>query len=65
MNPAGERMKFRAGDLFQHVGIKENDPVIFSQNNYDAKVWNGTMGYLIKASSDLPDVIGVVEDDTH
>lgn len=64
MNPAGERMKFRAGDLFQHVGIKESDPVIFSQNNYDAKVWNGTMGNLTKASSELPDVFGVVEDDS-
>lgn len=64
MNPSGKRMNFRDGVLFQHVGIKENDPVIFSQNNYDAKVWNGTMGYLKEASSELPDVIGIVEDDS-
>lgn len=63
LNPNGKRMVFKDFGQFQHVKIKENDPVIFTQNNYDAKVWNGTMGNLTEASSDQPDIIGVVEDD--
>lgn len=63
-NPDGRRMLFKDNGQFQYVKIKENDPVIFTQNNYDAKVWNGTMGYLTQASSDNPDTLGVVEDDS-
>lgn len=64
LNPDGKKMLFHDNGQFQHVRIKENDPVIFTQNNYDAKIWNGTMGYLTKSSTETPEVIGIVEDDT-
>ena len=63
INPDGKRMLFQDNGQLQHVGIKESDPVIFTQNNYDAKVWNGTMGYLANASSEEPGVLGIAKDD--
>lgn len=64
INPDGERMIFRDNGQYQHIRVKQNDPVIFTQNNYDAKVWNGTMGYLTQASSKDPEMLGIVEDDS-
>ncbi|MCH8493891.1 MAG: ATP-dependent RecD-like DNA helicase, partial [Idiomarina sp.] len=63
INPHSERMLLRDKGQFQHIGIKEADPVIFTVNNYDAKVWNGTMGYLSRASSEEAGIFGIVADD--
>lgn len=64
INPDGERMIFQDNGQYQHIRVRQNDPVIFTQNNYDAKVWNGTMGYLTQASSKDPEILGIVEDDS-
>jgi exodeoxyribonuclease V alpha subunit len=50
-NPSGRQMQFMHEQGLQFLNIRENDPVIFTQNNYDEDIQNGTLGRLISAES--------------
>lgn len=46
-NAEGEQLKFIDDEgQYLHHKLFLNDPVLFTQNNYDAGVQNGTLGYL-------------------
>ncbi|MBJ2135535.1 AAA family ATPase [Paraglaciecola chathamensis] len=63
LNPLGKKLVFSLGDFNQYLNIYENDPVIFTQNNYDANVWNGTMGRLTSVTSNESDCYGLIRTD--
>ena len=44
LNKHGKRITVSANGHHQFVDIRENDRVIFTRNNYDKAVWNGTLG---------------------
>lgn len=44
LNRQGKRITISANGHHQFVDIRENDRVIFTRNNYDKAVWNGTLG---------------------
>lgn len=48
-NSAGQPFEFNLYGQRQCLDIRVNDPVIFTQNDYDAGVQNGTLGWLISA----------------
>ena len=49
LNPDGEQLIYDKGGEKLYDQIYENDPVLFTQNNYDAHVQNGSLGRLISA----------------
>lgn len=51
-NPKGKQMQFMHDGVLQYLNIRENDPVIFTQNNYDVDIQNGTLGRLISTAAD-------------
>ncbi|MGF1761143.1 ATP-dependent RecD-like DNA helicase [Photobacterium sagamiensis] len=58
-NPTGERLEF---DLFgdrMYLNIRVNDPVIFTENEWDEDIQNGTMGRLVSTGEESQ--FGVVE----
>ena len=46
-NPNGRQFKFELFGERNYLDIRLNDPVIFTQNDYDAGVQNGTLGRLV------------------
>lgn len=63
VNPGGKRMEFELqGDRFFRE-ICQGDSVLFTQNNYDAGVQNGSLGTLISSEA-TEDSFGVVQLDT-
>ncbi|XLP05737.1 AAA family ATPase [Alteromonas marina] len=44
VNQNGTRLTVSANGQHQFMRIRENDRVIFTRNNYDKGVWNGTLG---------------------
>jgi exodeoxyribonuclease V alpha subunit len=49
LNPQGKQLVFDKDGEKLFDQIYENDPVLFTQNNYDAHVQNGSLGKLISA----------------
>lgn len=50
-NPLGKKLRFDLGGSKKFLDIRENDPIIFVQNNWDRGVQNGTLGKLINVGS--------------
>ena len=51
MNPSGQRMEFELqGDRFFRE-IRCGDSVLFTENNYDSGIQNGTLGTLISSAA--------------
>lgn len=44
LNQDGKKISVSANGHHQFVDLRENDRVIFTRNNYDKAVWNGTLG---------------------
>ncbi|HCE2112282.1 AAA family ATPase [Vibrio parahaemolyticus] len=58
-NPTGERLEF---DLFgdrMYLNIRVNDPIIFTENEWDNDIQNGTMGRLVSTGEEFQ--FGMVE----
>ncbi len=58
-NPTGERLEF---DLFgdrMYLNIRVNDPIIFTENEWDNDIQNGTMGRLVSTGEESQ--FGMVE----
>ena len=47
VNSEGAKLEFQLFGQQHYLNIKLNDPVIFTQNNYDAGVQNGSLGWLV------------------
>lgn len=64
VNPNGRRMEFELnGDRFFRE-IRQGDSVLFTQNNYDEGIQNGSLGTLISAEA-TDESVGVVRLDTN
>lgn len=50
-NPHGKRLEFVVNDTPRYLDIRENDPIIFVENNWDRGVQNGTLGKLLNIGS--------------
>ncbi|MEZ9364221.1 ATP-binding domain-containing protein [Vibrio sp. 10N.286.49.E11] len=46
-NPHGQRLEFVINGTANCLDIRENDPIIFVENNWDRGVQNGTLGKLL------------------
>ncbi|MDR9826433.1 ATP-dependent RecD-like DNA helicase [Vibrio sp. FNV 38] len=46
-NPNGQRLEFVINGTAKYLDIRENDPIIFVENNWDRGVQNGTLGKLL------------------
>lgn len=46
-NPHGQRLEFAINGTANYLDIRENDPIIFVENNWDRGVQNGTLGKLL------------------
>nr|MDT0250836.1 ATP-dependent RecD-like DNA helicase [Endozoicomonas sp.] len=46
-NPNGKKLRFNLNGVDKYLDIREGDPVIFVQNNWDRGIQNGTLGKLI------------------
>lgn len=62
LNKDGDRWEFKIDGINQHLNIYKNDPVIFTANDYDADVQNGTLARLISPEQTV-NGFGVVETD--
>ncbi len=62
-NPAGKRLEFDLYGQQHYLDIRLGDPVIFTANDYEAGVQNGTLGKLISVAQ-TEEHFGVVEIDT-
>ncbi|TPV52897.1 exonuclease V subunit alpha [Aestuariibacter sp. GS-14] len=62
LNQGGKRITVSVNGHHQFVDIRENDRVIFTRNNYDKAVWNGTLG-VIKNVNNRDDVYAEVHTD--
>ena len=67
INPDGERLQFRLhGDEF-FLDIRVGDPILFTRNNYNIGIQNGSLGVLSSTERDTQDgqeTFGVVTLDT-
>jgi exodeoxyribonuclease V alpha subunit len=62
LNPEGKQLAFEIDGQHFFDRLYQNDPVLFTQNNYDAGVQNGSLGKLI--SVDQTDIqLGIVQMD--
>jgi exodeoxyribonuclease V alpha subunit len=62
-NPDGQRLTIKHEGEIQFVRIKLGDPVLFTKNNYDIGVQNGSLG-VITSTDHEDDKFGVVTLDT-
>ncbi|WP_394244759.1 AAA family ATPase [Vibrio astriarenae] len=46
-NPHGQRLEFVINGTANYLEIRENDPIIFVENNWERGVQNGTLGKLL------------------
>ncbi|NQY38028.1 MAG: AAA family ATPase [Alteromonadaceae bacterium] len=51
LNPDAENLTFELFGQFSTLPIKLNDPVIFTKNNMDAGIQNGTLGKLVSLAN--------------
>jgi exodeoxyribonuclease V alpha subunit len=63
INPDGNRLEIKHDGNLQFVRIKEGDPVLFTKNNYEIGVQNGSLGVLT-STEHVDDKFGVVTLDT-
>jgi exodeoxyribonuclease V alpha subunit len=64
VNPNGQRMEFELhGDRFFRE-IRQGDSILFTQNNYDLGIQNGSLGTLISSQA-TDESVGVVRLDTN
>nr|WP_321459560.1 ATP-dependent RecD-like DNA helicase [uncultured Vibrio sp.] len=50
-NPHGTRLEFVVNGIPNYLDIRENDPVIFVENNWERGVQNGTLGKLLNVGT--------------
>lgn len=50
-NPHGKRLEFVVNGTPSYLDIRENDPIIFVENNWERGVQNGTLGKLLNIGS--------------
>jgi len=62
LNPNGKRIEYEMNGQHYRDNLYLNDPVLFTQNNYEVGVQNGSLGKLISVDQD-GDIIGVVQID--
>lgn len=62
LNPDAKKWEFEIDGMRQHLNIYVDDPIIFTRNDYDADVQNGTLGRLVSIDQE-PGSYGVVETD--
>ncbi|MCG9618592.1 ATP-dependent RecD-like DNA helicase [Vibrio diabolicus] len=64
-NPYGKKVFLLFDGEFEDVGLRLNDPVIFTKNDYKLDIQNGTLGKIIEVCNhDLVKAIVKVETDT-
>ncbi|MEM7419357.1 MAG: AAA family ATPase [Pseudomonadota bacterium] len=69
LNADGKPITISINSQPHHIDIRENDRVIFTRNNYNKGVWNGTLGKVVKVEqqndvyadvlTDEQDIIGI------
>lgn len=52
INPAGKQLIYEDGGQKYYDNLFQNDPVLFTKNNYDVGVQNGSLGRLISVEQD-------------
>jgi len=62
LNADSKKWEFEINGMRQHLNIYVDDPVIFTMNDYQANVQNGTLGRLVSIDQE-PGSYGVVETD--
>ncbi|MCE0760978.1 AAA family ATPase [Marinobacter sp. G11] len=62
LNPDAKKWEFEVDGVRKHLKIYVNDPVIFTRNDYDSDVQNGTLGRLVSIEQQ-PGSYGVVQID--
>ncbi len=50
-NPHGKRLEFVVNGTPSYLDIRENDPIIFVENNWERGVQNGTLGKLLNVGA--------------
>ncbi|MFC1234823.1 AAA family ATPase [Vibrio sp. F74] len=55
-NPHGKKLRFDFNGTKNYLDIRENDPIIFVQNNWDRGVQNGTLGTLMNVGASIVEV---------
>ncbi|AWG77567.1 ATP-dependent DNA helicase [Vibrio parahaemolyticus] len=50
-NPHGKRLEFEVNGTPNYLEIRENDPVLFVENNQELDVQNGTLGVILNVGS--------------
>ena len=46
-NPLGEKITSSNNNEFDYTDIRKGDRIVFTRNNYDLGVWNGTLGEVV------------------
>jgi len=64
LNSDAKRWEFFVDGGYRHLDIFEGDPVIFTANDYNADVQNGTLGRLVSINQEI-DSFGKIETDEH
>ena len=59
LNPDGEEITVSNNEYAEKIEARMGDRVIFTRNNYDAGVWNGTLGTVVSATK-TPDGFATV-----
>ncbi|TWX67150.1 AAA family ATPase [Colwellia demingiae] len=62
LNPNGKRIEYERDGQHYRDNLYQNDPVLFTQNNYDVGVQNGSLGKLISVEQD-GSILGEVQMD--
>lgn len=55
-NPHGKRLEFVINGTANYLDIRENDPIIFVENNWSRGVQNGTLGKLLNVGTPTVEV---------
>ncbi|MFV8451793.1 AAA family ATPase [Vibrio campbellii] len=55
-NPHGKRLEFVINGTANYLDIRENDPIIFVENNWSCGVQNGTLGKLLNVGTPTVEV---------
>lgn len=67
INPDGERLQFRLHGEDYFISLRVGDPILFTKNNYNIGIQNGSLGILSSTERDVQDdqeTFGVVTLDT-
>ena len=63
VNPSSAKITASNNTYFEILDIRNGDRVLFTKNNYDAKVWNGTLGRVAEVEVSQDSFAKVVTDD--